>query len=210
MGKTFDAIDDALRGWIDRQRLFFVATAPNDPRGHVNLSPKGGMDTFRVLGPRQVAYIDLLGSGIETVAHLRENGRIALMFCAFEGPPKIVRLHGRGRVVQTDAPEFAALIERFQPDAGVRSALRGLIVVDLDRITDSCGFVVPRLRYEGERETLFQTVAGWREEGGDERVRRYLQVNNAASIDGLPGLNLAGAPATEEEIRRHGSAGRKL
>ena len=113
MGRLYDAIDDTTRQWLAKQPMFFVATAPNDPDGHVNLSPKGAAGAFRVLGPTRVAYVDLVGSGVETAAHLRENGRIVLMFCAFAGPPKIVRLHGQGRVVRQDDPEFAALLPEF-------------------------------------------------------------------------------------------------
>src|SRR5262245_5373470 len=115
LGRTYDGLDDGQIAWIERLPMFFVATAPTDPEGHVNLSPKGAMGTFRVLDPTTFAYLDLIGSGVETIAHLRENGRIAVMFCAFDGPPKIMRLHGRGRVVQRDDPEFADLLARFEP-----------------------------------------------------------------------------------------------
>src|ERR1700739_2839637 len=112
MGKTLKVIDESVRQFIEAQRIFFVATAPLDRDGHVNLSPKG-LDTLRILGPTTVAYLDLTGSGIETVSHLKENGRIVLMFCAFQGPPKIIRLHGTGRVVEPEAPDFADLTGHF-------------------------------------------------------------------------------------------------
>ena len=110
MGRVYDTIDRATERWLAKQPMFFVATAPNDLEGHVNLSPKGAAGAFRVLGPNRVAYVDLVGSGVETVAHLRENGRIVLMFCAFAAPPKIVSLHGQGRIVPEDDPEFATLL----------------------------------------------------------------------------------------------------
>lgn len=136
MGRIHDALDDALRRWIGQQHLFFVASAPDDPHGHINLSPKGGW-SFHVLGPITAAYVDLLGRGIESVAHLRQNGRNVLMFCAFEGPPKIVRLHDRGRVVPADDPEFGRLIAAFPPNDEIRAIARGMVVVEVDRIADS-------------------------------------------------------------------------
>ena len=113
MGKVYDALDDKLADWILAQRLFFVATAPSGPGGHVNCSPKGGIETFCIVGPREVAYLDFVGSGAETIAHLRENGRIVVMFCGFEGTPRIVRLHGRGSVAQLGDPAFDDLYERL-------------------------------------------------------------------------------------------------
>src|SRR5437870_13600432 len=120
MGKVYDGIDDRSAEFLGRQHVFFVGTAPSDPEGHLNVSPKG-LDTFRILGPREVAYLDLTGSGIETVAHLRENGRIVLMFCAFAGPPKIVRLHGTGEVVPSGSPDYCKLRALFPEYPGVRS-----------------------------------------------------------------------------------------
>jgi hypothetical protein len=158
--------------------MFFVASAPLDPAGHVNLSPKG-LDTFRILDPGTVAYLDLTGSGIETVAHLKENGRIVIMFCAFQGPPNILRLHGRGRVVEADA-EFDALRALFPEFEGVRS----VIVVEITRVSDSCGFAVPLLRYEGEREQL----QAWAKKKGAEGLKDYRAAKNSQSIDGLRGL----------------------
>src|SRR3984885_2839292 len=140
MSKQRDNINDDLAAWLREQHLFFVATAPLSADGHVNCSPKGG-DSFRVLGPLEVAYQDYTGSGAETAAHLRENGRIVLMFCAFEGPPKIVRLHGRGRAVMPGDPEFAATRRAFGKPRDL--GLRAIIVVEVDRVSDSCGFSVP-------------------------------------------------------------------
>src|SRR3954449_6545717 len=126
MGKVYDGIDDRLAEFLGRQHVFFVGTAPSDPEGHLNVSPKG-LDSFRILGPHTVAYLDLTGSGIETVAHLRENGRVTLMFCAFEGPPKILRLYGTGRVVRPEEDGFGELLGRFAP----REHVRPVIVVDV-------------------------------------------------------------------------------
>jgi hypothetical protein len=179
MGKVYDEITPALAEWLGQQRLFFVATAPLAAEGLVNCSPKG-MDTFRILGPREVAYLDLTGSGVETVAHLRENGRVVLMFCALAGPPKIVRLHGMGEVVTPGSPEYAELQASF-PD--FRSA-RAMVRVRLTRIGDSCGYGVPRYDFSGERDTLVR----WAESRGSDGLRRYRQEKNARSLDGLPGL----------------------
>jgi hypothetical protein len=190
MGRLYDELDGGLRDWLGAQPLFFVATAPADPDGHLNLSPKGGAGTFRVLGPTRVAYLDLVGSGIETVAHLRENGRIVLMFCAFSGPPKIVRLHGRGRVVPSDAPEFAALRETFVPNDEDAALARSVVVVEVERIADSCGFVVPRMEYAGDRKHLVRWSENRREQHGEGWKDAYLAANNATSIDGLAALDV--------------------
>jgi len=180
MGKVYDAIDEKLGAWIERQQLFFVATAPLAADGHVNMSPKGDLRWFRILGPTEVAYLDFVGSGAETIAHARENGRIVIMFCAFEGPPKIVRLHGRGRVVLPPGPEFASLRAEFGKER--THAQRSIIVVDLDRIADSCGYSVPRLDYVADRDILDLHHLKKPTSYYDE----YWDVKNAASIDGLP------------------------
>jgi hypothetical protein len=179
MGKTFDRIDERLADFLTAQHVFFVATAPAGGDGHVNLSPKG-LDAFRVLDPTTVAYLDLTGSGVETIAHLRDNGRITFLFCAFEGPPKIVRLYGRGEAVQPDDPRFADLAARFPSLPGIRS----VIVVRLERIADSCGYAVPRYRYQGERDQLI----AWAERKGEDGLESYRAERNARSIDGLPGV----------------------
>jgi hypothetical protein len=183
MGRVLDAITDELAAFIAAQRVFFVATAPTDG-GHVNLSPKG-LDTFTVLDPSTVAYLDLTGSGIETVAHLRENGRITIMFCAFDGKPNIVRLYGRGDVVSIGEPEVDALLPRFGPYPGARSVIR----VHIDRVSTSCGYGVPLLRYEGERDQL----TTWADRRGPDGLVEYRDEKNAASIDGLPGLRATDA-----------------
>jgi hypothetical protein len=179
MAKTYEELDEALARFIAAQHMFFVATAPSGAGGHVNLSPKG-LDSFRILDPRTVAYLDLTGSGIETIAHLRDNGRITILFCAFEGAPKILRLYGRGEAVRPEAPEFAALAAPFPSRPGVRSIVR----VRLERIADSCGYGVPRYRYEGERQQL----TDWAERKGADGIAQYQARNNTRSIDGLPGL----------------------
>lgn len=181
MGKTYDAIEGSIREFIEAQRVFFVATAPLGEDGHVNLSPKG-LDGLRVLGERTVGYLDFVGSGVETIAHLRENGRIVLMFCALDGPPKIVRIHGRGRALEPGDPEFAELRPRFAH--GGKNAVRAIIVVAAERVSDSCGFGVPLYDYQGERPQLGE----WTERKGPEKIVKYQVEKNARSIDGLPGL----------------------
>jgi hypothetical protein len=178
MARALDAISDELAGFIARQHVFFVATAPSDG-GHVNLSPKG-LDTFAVLDPTTVAYLDLTGSGVETIAHLRENGRITIMFCAFDGKPNIVRLYGQGQVLAIGAPEADALLPRFGAYPGARSVTR----VRVDRVSTSCGYGVPLLTYEGARDQL----TTWAERRGPDGLVEYREEQNAVSIDGLRGL----------------------
>jgi hypothetical protein len=180
MGKVYEEIDERLTAFIQSQQMYFVATAPLAADGHVNLSPKG-LDSFAILGPRTVAYLDLTGSGIETVAHVRENGRIVILFCALEGPPKLVRLHGCGEAITPEHPEFAGLVARFPEHRAVRSVVR----VEVARISDSCGYGVPLYEYRGQREQL----GAWAERKGDA-VAEYQRDNNARSIDGLPGLDV--------------------
>jgi hypothetical protein len=205
MAKVFEQIDDSLREFIEAQSMFFVATAPSGDGGHVNLSPKGGRNLFRVTGPHGFAYVDLMGSGIETVAHLRENGRIVVMFCAFEGPPKIVRLHGVGRPVQQGDDGFMELLAGFDVTDEQRVAVRSVIVVDVTRVGDSCGFVVPRMDYVGERDQLYRFAENRVRKLGAEAVLEYVSVNNAESLDGLAGLDPLVATNGQPS-----SAGRKL
>jgi hypothetical protein len=160
--------------------MFFVATAPLDPRGHVNLSPKG-LDTFRILGPDTVGYLDLTGSGVETIVHVRENGRIVLMFCAFQGKPNILRIHGRGRAVDYTEPEFAVLKIRFASVDGARA----IILVEHLRVSDSCDFAVPLLRHEEDRHQL----EAWAQSKGPDGLKKYRAENNRVSLDGLPGIS---------------------
>lgn len=173
-------IDANLQKFILAQPMFFVSTAPLAPASHINLSPKG-LDSFRILGTKQVAYLDVTGSGVETIAHLKENGRIVLMFCAFQGPPKIVRLHGHGRVIEPHNPGFAALAGHFPTYESVRS----IIVVDVTRVADSCGYGVPLMKYEGERKQHF----AWAAKKGAEGLVTYRNEKNSRSIDGLKGLS---------------------
>ena len=184
MGKLYDSIDDRLRHWVEHQKMFFVATAPRDDAGHVNCSPKGS-DTLRITGPRSVAYLDTPGSGIETIAHLRENGRIVLMLCAFDGQPKIVRFHGRGRVLTPGGAEFAKHLPLFAPQPIVRA----IIHVDVTRISDSCGFGVPLYAYEKGRTT----GADYTRKMTDGQLRQYGADKNQQSIDGLAGITAAEA-----------------
>jgi hypothetical protein len=182
MGKVFDEIDDKLARWISRQPMFFVGTAPAGADGSINVSPKGLAGTFAVLGPQRVAYLDYTGSGTETIAHLRENGRIVLMFCAFEGPPKIVRLHGTGRVVLAADPEFADLRPAFGKDREVGQ--RSIIVAELTRISDSCGYSVPLMDFREDRDVLDKVQL----HNGADYYPRYWRDHNASSIDGIPGV----------------------
>jgi hypothetical protein len=182
MGKIFDAIDEPLRQFVLAQPLFFLATAPSGPGGHVNVSPKGVAGTLAVPDARTVAYLDLTGSGIETVAHLRDNGRITLMWCAFAGQPRIVRVHGRGEAIPAADDRFAALVGHFP--SPTPPGARSVITVEVTRISDSCGFGVPLMRFEGHRPTLGK----WAERMGPGALAGYRRSHNTASIDGLPGL----------------------
>jgi hypothetical protein len=179
MGKQFAELDDDLRAFVSRQHVFFVATAPLAADGHLNVSPKG-LDTFRVLGPTTVAYLDLTGSGVETIAHLRENGRITIMFCAFEGRPRILRLYGRGRCVEPRDAEWASVSGGFPALSGVRA----VVLIELELIADSCGYAVPLFEFVGERPQL----SAWAEKKGEEELCRYRAEKNRTSIGGLPGL----------------------
>jgi Pyridoxamine 5'-phosphate oxidase len=178
MGKVYDSIDDSLRVFIAAQRVFFVATAPS-AKGHLNLSPKG-LDTLRVINGQTVAYLDYVGSGAETIAHLRDNGRIVIMMCAFEGPPKIVRLHGRGEAIEPEDAGYATLSARFATGISGRSIIR----VHIERISDSCGYGVPLYQFHGERDQL----GAWAERKGADGLLEYQRKNNRKSIDGLPAL----------------------
>jgi hypothetical protein len=177
MGKLVETITDDLRRFIEKQHVFFVATAPLSADGHVNLSPKG-LDCFRVLSPLKVAYLDLVGSGNETSAHLHENGRITFLFCAFNGAPKIVRLHGTGYTVLPDTPEWDELLPLFTPMAGMRQ----IIVADVSRVSTSCGYAVPLMDFVDERDTLTK----WAEKKGEDALEKYKLDKNTRSIDGLP------------------------
>jgi hypothetical protein len=176
--KLHPEISPELSEFITRQHLFFVASAPLTAEGHINLSPKG-LDSFCILSPRQVAYLDLAGSGNETSAHLRENGRITFMFCAFDGAPSILRLYGRGRTVLPDQPEWEVLAQKFPRHAA--AGVRQVIVADITRVQTSCGFGVPLYAYRGERDQLVK----WADKQGRAGIQAYCQEHNRVSIDGL-------------------------
>ena len=182
MGRVLDEITPEVASFIAAQHVFFTATAPTEG-GHVNCSPKG-LDTLQVLGSHEVAYLDLTGSGAETAAHLRQNGRITLMFCSFDGKPNIVRLYGHGEVLPLDAPDAGRLLERLP---AVLPGARSVIRVDVTRVSTSCGYAVPILRYEGERPQLVE----WAERKGSEGLDAYRAEKNERSIDGLAGFDAA-------------------
>ncbi|WP_033439883.1 pyridoxamine 5'-phosphate oxidase family protein [Saccharothrix sp. NRRL B-16314] len=186
MGKTYERIDGRLREFIEAQPVFFTASAPLSADGHLNLSPKGRKGTWRVLDDRRVAYLDFGGSHAETIAHLRENGRITLMWCAFDGPPNIVRVHGTGEPVFRDDPRFAELAAGFGDADG--PALRAIVVVTAKLISDTCGFAVPFMDYRGER-TLHEDYFARR---SDDEFAAYCDNKEhvAVSLDGLPALPL--------------------
>ena len=177
MGKVHDGIDDRLRSFIEAQRVFFVGTAPSGSQGHVNVSPKGLTDTFRVVDDHTVAYLDLTASGAETIAHLRDNGRIVVMFCSFDRSPNVVRLHGRGRVVGIHDAEYAEWADGFPANP----AARAVIVVDVTRVSSSCGYALPLLEPVSERDLLTPNM----ERRGPDGVVEYRRTRNRVSIDGL-------------------------
>lgn len=177
MGKFFDQIDEKLQKFIEKQHLFFVATAPLSADGHVNLSPKG-MDSFRVLNSNRVAYVDLTGSGNETSAHLHENGRITIMFCAFDGSPNIVRLYGTGQVVLPNEPGWDELAALFPTYLHTRQ----IITADIHKVQTSCGYAVPLMDYVADRDTLTK----WAEAKGSDGLEKYKLQKNVQSLDGLP------------------------
>ena len=190
MGRTYDEIDERWRRWIARQPMFFVASAPLAADGHVNVSPKGPIGTLRVVDPHTVAYLDVVGSGAETIAHLRENGRIVIMLCAFEGPPRILRLHGRGEPIVPGDPRYDELRERCSfEDPGGEAARRAVILVHVTRISDSCGYGVPLMSYGGERPHY----PAWAEKkvraGGPQALVHYQEEHNSASLDGLAAVD---------------------
>ncbi len=177
MAKFHDSIQDHHKEFIERQKMFFVATAPASVQGHINLSPKGD-DSFRVISPTRVAYMDLIGSGNETSAHLAENGRITFMFCAYDGPPNILRLYGHGYTVLPEDTEWADLAPLFKLKLGTRQ----IIVADIDKVQTSCGYSVPLYDYTGERDHADK----WALKKGAEGLEQYKQEKNRYSIDGLP------------------------
>lgn len=178
MAKFFDAIQPAHRQFIEHQKMFFVASAPLEANGHVNLSPKGG-DVFRILDPNKVAYLDYTGSGNETSAHLLQNGRITFMFCAYDGPPNILRLYGHGRTVLPNDPLWPELLLLF---TDIHPATRQIIVADIDKVQTSCGYSVPLYEYTGERDQAYK----WAAHKGPDGLVEYRKEKNRLSLDGLP------------------------
>jgi len=177
MGKFYDHLSEQHQAFIEKQKMFFVASAPLSAEGHVNLSPKG-LDTFRVLSSNRVAYLDITGSGNETSAHLLENGRITFMFCAFDGPPLILRLYGKGHTVLPSQPSWQELSPLFE----IPLSTRQIIVADITKVQTSCGFGVPLYQYQDERDHADK----WAEKKGEEGLRQYREEKNRVSIDGLP------------------------
>jgi hypothetical protein len=186
MGKTLDTITQDLKRWLESQHVFFVATAPSSPAGHVNCSPKGG-DTFRVLGDHEVAYLDLTGSGIETIAHVQENGRIVLMFCGFTGPPKIARLHGTGTILNPADKRYSDLEENFPSHPGARA----LIHIAVIRVSTSCGFGVPKMEFVAHRDELDD----WSKKKGPTGLAQYRNEKNSLSLDELQGYEPSRSPS---------------
>ncbi|VEP11240.1 conserved hypothetical protein [Hyella patelloides LEGE 07179] len=180
MGQVFTEIDRSIQSWISKQKMFFVGTAPLAADGHINCSPKGA-DSFRIIDSHTVAYQDLTGSGIETIAHLQENGRIVIMFCAFEGAPQIIRLYGKGSPIFQDSADYGQLAELFRPHPGERA----IIKIDVHRVATSCGYSVPLYDYVDQRDVLDK----WTETKTPEELVAYRQKKNQLSIDGLPGLS---------------------
>jgi hypothetical protein len=175
MAKFYTELNETLRTFIAQQHIYFNASAPN--QGRINVSPKG-LDTFRILGDKCVAYLDLTGSECETAAHIAENGRLTLMFCSFDDKPLILRIYGRGRVVRMRDPEWNDLHALFPTVPGERQ----IIVLDIDSIMSTCGFGVPLYEHKGERTMLPE----WSSKMGEERMEAYRHERNQRSIDGLP------------------------
>ena len=195
MSRTYATIDDHLAGWIARQPLFFVGSAPLDAGGHVNVSPKGPIGSLRVLGPTTLAYLDVYGSGAETIAHLRENGRIVVMLCAFSGPPRILRLHGRGEVLRPGDDGFDALLDQAAfEEPTIPAARRSIVRVEVSRIADSCGYGVPLMELEGQRPHGTLSAEKRLRAGGPDAIADYIAERNAVSIDGLAAVDPASAP----------------
>ena len=189
MATLFERIEPQHRRWIAEQTMFFVATAPLDGDGHVNVSPKGPIGSFAVLGDHHVAYLDVNGSGNETIGHLRENGRIVVMFCAFQGPPRILRLHGRGRPVLAGEPGFDELVAQADfADLSLPEARRSIVEVEVTRVADSCGYGVPLMSYEGMRDHHALSTAKRLRVQGEDEYHAFQRDRGAATIDGLPAL----------------------
>lgn len=180
MSTVHESINPKLRAFIEAQKMFFVATAPVQG-GHVNVSPKGIGGTFTIVDDHTVAYLDITASGAETIAHLRENGRVTLMFCSFDRSPNVVRLHGTGRVITLYDDEYTDWIGRFTETRGARA----VVVVDVTRVSDSCGYGLPLMNYVGERQLLPEHMG----RKGEDGRREYRRTKNRTSVDGLPAFD---------------------
>jgi len=190
VSKIFERIDGKLRSWIAEQAMFFVGTAPLAADGHVNVSPKGPIGSLRVLDDLTVAYLDVVGSGAETIAHVRENGRIVVMLCAFQGPPRIVRLHGKGEVVLPGDARFDELLARASFDEpALPVSRRAIVLVTVERVADACGYGVPRMRFESERTQMTLWAEKKLASGGEAAIAEYKRKKNTTSIDGLPAVD---------------------
>ncbi|KAM0790941.1 hypothetical protein ACM66B_004246 [Microbotryomycetes sp. NB124-2] len=204
MGQFFEQIPDSLVEWIKEQRLFFVATAPRSDSGHVNVSPKGH-DTFRVVSPTSAWYLDLSGSGNETISHLQENGRITIMFAAFEGPPRIMRLFGTGKIIERGTRQFEDLLANEPERLTTYSGQRSIIWIDIHKVGTSCGYSVPFYEYKQERDTLLKFMAKREESDAagrdDDGLRAYWKKKNSESIDGLPGYRIQPISGSEGSTR---------
>ena len=190
MGRIYERIDENQRTWISKQSMFFVGTAPSGDGGHINVSPKGPIGSLRVLDDHTVAYLDIVGSGAETIAHLRDNGRICVMFCAFEGPPRILRLHGEGEYLRPGDDAFAELLALGFEGTEIEESRRAMIVVRVTRIADSCGYGVPLMSYEGERPHHNAFAQKKLRAGGPDGLVDYQREKNAVSLDGLPAVEV--------------------
>ena len=188
MGRSYYRIDDRMARWLTSQPVFFVATAPDAPDGLVNCSPKGNRNELAVIDGHSVAYLDQTGSGIETIAHLQDNGRIVVMFCAFEGPPRIVRLHGHGRYCRPGEQGFAELTRHFPGAGGV--GVRSIVIIAVERVADSCGYGVPLMTFDRHRSTMNE----WSARKGLAGIHDYQAELNAKSVDGLGGLRQSNNP----------------
>jgi hypothetical protein len=190
MANVFDGITDHLKAWVPQQAMFFVATAPLAGDGLVNVSPKGPIGSLAIVDDHTVAYLDVSGSGAETIAHLRENGRIVIMFCAFQGPPRIVRFHGTGRAIRWYDPDFDEWLARCDfDDASIPEARRSVILVDVERVSDSCGYGVPLMTFEGLRPHHALSSAKQLRVMGEDGWEEFRRTKNARSLDGLPAVD---------------------
>jgi hypothetical protein len=187
MAKVFEEITEPIRDWVARQSMFFVATAPLQPDGHVNVSPKGPIGSLKITGPRAISYLDISGSGAETIAHLRENGRIVIMLCAFDGPPRIVRFHGTGSILRWDEPGFTEAAAPFE-HLSIDEARRAIITVDVTRVSDSCGYGVPLMEFQGLRNHHELSSAKKLRVKGPDGYEQHKLTKNAHSLDGLPAV----------------------